>query len=799
MAKLEFDREITISSAGNRFAVIWTKQKIYWSELIEKLKTPVRSPETLEEYLKYPKSKQDNLKDVGGFVGGELIDNNRKKGASGRDIIALDLDNIEAGQTQEVLKKIGGLGCAYVVYSTRKHSDYKPRLRILIPGNRTLAPDEYEPAARKLASMIGIALCDPTTFQVTRLMYWPSCSSDSSYVYAYEDKAFLNVDGILGMYKDWQDVAEWPQVPGSEKTIASLRKKQENPLDKTGIIGAFCKSYTIIEAIEKFIPDAYEIHENSDRLTFTGGSTFGGAILYEDGLFLYSHHATDPASMKLCNAFDLVRLHKFKDLDDEAKEGTPTAKLPSFTAMNKLMLKDEKVIKILDKERSESVKNDFYDLDPEGEEIEWMKKLKRNENSGQIEKTRENISIILENDLQLKGKMVYDEFSNRGIVTGALPWNKTDEERLWKDVDDAELRTYLETVYRITGDKKIDDVLLAYCHKYKINKVKKYLEELKWDGVKRVDTLLHDYLGAENNVYTQEVMRKSMVAAVARAMGLYVKWDQMPILSGPQGIGKSTFLRMLGKNWFSDSLQTFEGKDASETIQGTWINEIGELASMNRSELNSVKLFLSKVEDIFREAYGRRTEKFPRRCIFFGTTNSSDFLRDSTGDRRFWPVDVGIVSPQKSVFKELGVEVDQLWAEAFCYWQLGEDLLLSVEAQKIAEEEQKAHKETNSLEGLIEVFLEKEIPENWNTLDINYRKAIMSGDFIQENAKTVKRTKICALEIWVECLKGDPKNIQRRNSMEINAIVAGLENWQRCKSFLRFGPYGTQRGFIRKV
>lgn len=350
-------------------------------------------------------------------------------------------------------------------------------------------------------------------------------------------------------------------------------------------------------------------------------------------------------------------------------------------------------------------------MDPEDEEeIEWMKKLKRNENSGQIEKTRENISIILENDLQLKGKMVYDEFSNRGIVTGALPWNKTDEERLWKDVDDAELRTYLETVYRITGDKKIDDVLLAYCHKYKINKVKKYLEELKWDGVKRVDTLLHDYLGAENNVYTQEVMRKSMVAAVARAMGLYVKWDQMPILSGPQGIGKSTFLRMLGKNWFSDSLQTFEGKDASETIQGTWINEIGELASMNRSELNSVKLFLSKVEDIFREAYGRRTEKFPRRCIFFGTTNSSDFLRDSTGDRRFWPVDVGIVSPQKSVFKELGVEVDQLWAEAFCYWQLGEDLLLSVEAQKIAEEEQKNHKELNAKEGLIKEFLEKNIP-----------------------------------------------------------------------------------------
>ena len=337
------NREIIISSAGNRFTAIWTKQKLFWTELIEKLKTPVRSTETLEEYLKYPKSKQDNLKDVGGFIGGELIENNRKKGIVSRDIIALDLDNIEPGKTEDVLKKVSSLGCAYVVYSTRKHSNYNPRLRVLIPGNRSLLPDEYEPVARKLASMIGIVLCDPTTFQVTRLMYWPSCSSDSQYVYAYEDKPFADIDGILKMYQDWHNISEWPQVPGSEKTITLLRKKQENPLEKTGIIGAFCRSYSIVEAIEKFIPDAYEIHEGSNRLTYKGGSTFGGAILYEDGLFLYSHHATDPTSMKLCNAFDLIRIHKFGELDIEAKEGTPVNKMPSFSKMTEMLLKDQKV------------------------------------------------------------------------------------------------------------------------------------------------------------------------------------------------------------------------------------------------------------------------------------------------------------------------------------------------------------------------------------------------------------------------------------------------------------------------
>ena len=792
MAKLKFDREIIISSAGNRSAKIWTRQKIYWSELIEKLKTPVRSPETLEEYLKYPKSKQDNLKDVGGFVGGELIDNNRKKGASGRDIIALDLDNIEAGQTQEVLKKIGGLGCAYVVYSTRKHSDYKPRLRILIPGNRTLTPDEYEPAARKLASMIGIALCDPTTFQVTRLMYWPSCSSDSSYVYAYEDKAFLNVDGILGMYKDWQDVAEWPQVPGSEKTIAGLRKKQENPLDKTGIIGAFCKSYTIIEAIEKYIPDAYEIHENSDRLTFTGGSTFGGAILYEDGLFLYSHHATDPASMKLCNAFDLVRLHKFKDLDDEAKEGTPTAKLPSFIKMNEIALKDKNVKALINKEKMEKVSEDFKDIN-----LDWMEKLESDSNGGYA-KTRNNIIMILENDEQLKGKIAYDEFANRGLVLGPLPWNTEDKKRNWSDVDDAQLRIRLEHVYGITGDGKISDALLAHAYNHKINDVKEYMLSLHWDGVKRLDTLLIDYFGAEDNAYTRAAMRKSLVAAVARTMEAGVKFDYMLILAGPQGIGKSTFLSMLGKDWFSDSLQNFEGKEASEMIQGTLINEVGELTGLSKSEVNAVKQFLSKKEDIYREAYGRKTAKFPRRCVFFGSTNEAEFLKDKTGNRRFWPIGLYIIQPIKNIFKDLPGEVDQIWAEAVVYWQLGEELFLTGEAKNLAEVEQENYRESNAKEGLIKEYLEKQITLDWATKSLSARKGIMRGDYgVPENSELMTRDKVCALEVWVECFGGDPKNMQRKDSMEINGILETLKDWRRCKSSVRFGPYGTQRGFVK--
>ena len=156
---MQNNREIRISTGGSRKATNWPVCVLMWSEFVEKLKTPQRGSETLEQYLALPKSQQDELKDVGGFVGGTLSGNRRKAAnVEGRDLVTLDLDNIPAGKTDEILKRVGGLGCASAVYSTRKHVDYAPRLRVIIPLDRTVTADEYEPAARKLASLIGRVL-----------------------------------------------------------------------------------------------------------------------------------------------------------------------------------------------------------------------------------------------------------------------------------------------------------------------------------------------------------------------------------------------------------------------------------------------------------------------------------------------------------------------------------------------------------------------------------------------------------------------------------------------------------------
>lgn len=815
------DRRLAISVGNSRKSINWQKTDMLWSEFVEKLRIPQRTPEKLEEYLNMPAAQQGSLKDIGGFVGGTLSGPHRKADSvTGRDLITLDLDNIAAGETDNVLRKIDALGIAYAVYSTRSHADWKPRLRVIMPLDKTVTADQYEPIARKLASTIGIELCDPTTFEASRLMYWPGCSSDSRYIFASADKPFISADGILALYADWHDVTTWPQVPGEANKAKTLLAKQQDPTTKDGLIGAFCRTYNIYGAIEKFIPLAYTATDKDDRLTYTGGSTVAGAVVYEGGLFLYSHHATDPCSGQLVNAFDLVRLHLYGDQDSEVKPGTPTNRMPSFIAMKDAALKDAAVMTELNMARAEenAASNVFDKLDgntagataepkqdgqqPQAEakkpEVSWMMQAGLSyDGNGNLRKTRDNIIRILTYNPAYKGKIATDDFAVRGMALGALPWNASDERRIWSDTDDAGLAWELERNYGIVGKDKIDAALLLVSEANRYNEVKAYLKSLTWDMLPRLDTVLHDYLGAEDNEYTRAVARKSFCAAVARVMTPGCKYDYVPVFVGPQGIGKSTFLAIIGKDWYSDSLQSFEGKEAAEMIQGVWINELGEMTSYRKSEANTVKQFLSKGADIYRQAYGRRTGKFPRKCVFFGTCNTYEFLNDLTGNRRFWPVDVGKLPPVKSVWSDLPQEVDQIWAEAVVRWLAEEPLYFDKpEMEQMARAEQDRHREANVKEGVIREFLDKKIPDNYYELPLSSRRTFWGGG-MQTDSLLIQRNKVCALEVWCECFGGDVKNMRRADAMEINQILANLDGWERNSKTRRYGYCGTQRGFER--
>lgn len=796
------DRKIAIAIAETRLTNRWPSKEMLWSEFVKKCELPIRTEETLADYLKSNKSVQDDLKDVGGFVGGTFRNGIRnKRNVLSRDLVTLDFDSIPAGGTLDVLAAVDALGVAYTVYSTRKHQESAPRLRIVLPSDRTMSPDEYEPVARKIAEKIGMSYADPTTFDISRLFYWPSCSSDSEYIYTNGDNSFFSVDAILGMYSNWKDVRVWPTGPTEETIHANQLAKQQDPTTKTGVIGAFCKQYDVPSAIKNFLPGVY-IPVDDHRYTYAKGSTAGGAVLYGDGNFLYSHHATDPISGQLVNSFDLVRLHKFSDLDINAKPRTATHLLPSYKEMKKFAAEDEGVKGAVKDEMLQKAKDVFTaeEIQPAENQEDWLKDLAITQN-GKCASTIQNVTVILQNAPEFKNKIAYDAFSNRGLLLGPVPWDKENKERrLWQDFDDAGLRRYLEDVYGISAREKISDGILIVSKQHEIHDVKNYLDTLIWDGEKRLESLFIDYLGAEDNEYIRAVTKKSFTAGVARIYIPGVKYDYMPILTGPQGIGKSSLLAiMAGEEWFSDSLQTFSGKEAAEMLQGVWINEIAELNAMRFSEVTAVKQFLSKRDDVYREAYGRHTSRFQRQCIFFGTSNESTFLRDRTGNRRFWPVETGVNKPTASVWNDLPKVRDQLWAEAKAYFQLGERLFLEGDIEKIALQKQEDHREVSAKEGLVAAFLDKPVPEDWDVRTLSQRRMFLQGNTIEPNKEFILRDKICAAEIWCELFNSDLKYMKRTDTIEINRILENAPGWRRNRGTRSYGEYGKQRGFERIV
>ena len=340
--KLKYDAELPISTGRSRNETSWKNKTMHWSTLVAKLRTTVRTAETLAEFLKMSKADQDRIKDVGGFVGGHLKGGRRKKDTvEYRQIVALDADFAPEGLAKELEYLIPG---AYVVYSTHKHKPSKPRLRILIPLDRPVTPDEYEAIARKLADNIGIDYFDDTTYEPNRLMYWPSTASDGEYVFDAVDEPWIVANDVLAQYPDWTDTSYWPESSRTIETRKKTAAKQGDPTQKKGLIGAFCRTYTIQAAIETFLSDVYTPCAMPGRYTYTGGSTSAGLVLYDD-MFAYSNHATDPASGKLCNAFDLVRIHKFGDLDKDLPGDTATTKLHSYTAMMDWVREDKETVK----------------------------------------------------------------------------------------------------------------------------------------------------------------------------------------------------------------------------------------------------------------------------------------------------------------------------------------------------------------------------------------------------------------------------------------------------------------------
>ena len=797
--RLNNDFSIDLATAHSRIAKKWRNRHWLWSKLLQRCSETKRTGETAAEYARMSKEEQSNVKDVGGFVGGYLSGGIRKNAnVMYRTVATLDIDYGTVNVWDDFTM---AFGFAAMIYSTHKHSSKTPRYRLVFPLSRQVSPAEYEPLCRKIAAEIGIDLFDDTTYELPRLFYWPSTSKDADFVFDYQDGPACDVDAILSQYVDYKDVSAWPLSSREGDVIAHEIKKQGDPTEKPGVIGAFCRAYSIEDAIDTFLSDKYEKTGHDGRYTYKLGSVAGGLVCYE-GKFAYSHHETDPASKQLCNAFDLCRVHLF-GAQDEGSRALDVTRKPSYAAMQEFAAKDKAVKLLMARERAQAAADDFDGLDdaelPEDYNDEWKAELEYTK-SGKLLCNIANIILILENDPALAGHIVHDLFTGMDSAKDGLPWNKNANQ--WTDTDDANLRVWLEKHYDITGKEKIADALTAVLTRHSYHPIRDYLNGLTWDGVPRLDRIIIDYMGAEDSELNRAMSRKHFVAAVARVFNPGCKYDYCLIMSGAEGIGKSTLLRIMGGKWFNDSITTLEGKEGMEQLRRAWVVELGELSSIKRSDVEQVKAHLSKQVDIYRAAYARRVLEHPRQCVFCGTTNEALFLKGDTGNRRFWVIPVvAELRKYRDWSEAIRRDRDQLWAEAVHYYKQGEPLYLSEELEAQAKQRQQDFNDDNDdpIVAMLDKYLNTLLPVNWDTMDIQARRSYLRDPDPLQAEGTVKREKVCAAEFICEQLGKDMadkdyKYLCRR----VSKMIGDRPEWERVSSTKHAAKlYGTQRGFRR--
>lgn len=796
-----------IATAKKKTSKNWRTVDITWEQLTARCSKPLVTGETMREYRAMSKEEREVLKEMaGGFVGGSLRSGQRKtENVESRSMITLDADNSYPGQWDAIT-------CVnefrMMCYSTHSSTAEKPRLRFVIPTDREMSPDEYPAVARKVASWLGIETMDPTTYEVARLFYFPTASKDGDWEFHEQDGEVLNVDEVLceyGYHDAWKDVGLWPIAKAEQEVRVRSDRRAGDPTEKNGIVGLFCRTYDVYDVIEQFLPEIYTSTENADRFTYSGGSTVGGAIVYNDGKFLYSNHATDPACGQSCNAFDLVRIHLYGHMDEDAGPDVSVTKLPSYGAMSQWASELDDVKHQMAEEKRAGAEADFADLgnfvtdEPDDADeqnrdaVDWETKLVLNSKTGECESTINNALLILLNDPALKGCYGYDEFAEKPKLRKQPPWSGRPvttygRGTLWTDADEAGLRWYMQERWKFKSENDLRNALELAFQMKRYHPVREYLRGLAWDGKPRLETVFIRHLGAEDNAYVRAVTRKWFSGAVRRVLEPGCKFDSCLVLQGPQGIGKSSFADVLSRGWFNDSDIRMDSKEGYASLHGSWIIELSELASTKRSEVETVRQFISKREDTYRPAYGRHEVTMSRQCVFFGTTNEQEFLRDKAGNRRFWPITVD----RRMDRTELEAEVDQIWAEAYHLLTTKQEnpSEFPPELEAMLLEKQESMMVQDDVEDEVEEYLNTLLPDNWDELSAECRRDFIQGTLPGvDPARCTLRRDVVSLgeirfELYGERLSrgcGDNRFRQLANAMNYN------RQWRKSDKKVRVG------------
>lgn len=774
-------KSLAIATAPKRDSKTWKNEVITWDEF----KTWCASP--------------GNIKEAGNYVFGRLNGTRRSKQTiEARSALTLDVDE---KARPGFITDVQMLPFNLIWHTTYSSIPEAERYRIIIPLDREVTPAEYEACAIVVMDMLGAEQFDPGSVQPERYMFKPAAQRPDFYSWGEVEGPIATADDLI-MKVDEVVVDYTPPQPS---------RRKRDPFQIEGVVGAFNRVYEDLDDLIRDFDLPYDKEGEKWRFRGAHGAPGMGAVPQRAGLW-YSFHANDPTYMQTCSAFDLVRIHLFGELDEDAKTGTPVNKLPSHAkVLDEIMTGDPAVS---DRVMAETWRTDFGGSStPSGPTTspraptapsgpltaasgvttaDWRTGLALNQ-AGSVRDNLDNWDLILKHGPAFQ-TLTYNEVTQAIEPSGDLPWRPVTRSSSAWDVGDASmLAVHLERTIRLRVPQgRIDQMVIAAAFSRRVSPVVDYLNALKWDGLPRVETCLP---GVKVTPFTRLVARKSFVAAAARALSPGIKWDHSLILYGGEGLGKSLWIERMSKGWTAE-LGDLRSKDTLQIVAKTWIAVADEGHSLKKADSNVMKAFMTRQMDTYRAPYAHHAQDHPRRCVVWGSTNEETFLRREAGNRRFLIVecgkyDIDAVTPEY---------VDQVWAEAVHLYRLGERLWLDNDESEQATEAREVFTEENPLTGLIGSYLEMPVPENWYSMSgtqrFSYRQNYLEFGS-DETEPLMAQDRVCAIQVWYEILNGNRK-AQQVEVREINEAIRLLPDWYSAPKTRRFdATYGVQRGFNR--
>lgn len=802
-------RKFSLTTAKRGNSKNWKHKRMTLEKIIDYFEDFKILDMTRKEYknLNAVEKAEFKLKQPG-FIGGEFEGSRRSiKDVLSRSLIALDIDETHGVDVPALAKK--KFPFSYYIYETVSSTRKQRKYRIVFFLDKDIPPGEYQPMARKLAKYIGLELVDITCYRVNQMMYKPVFLKNAKPfgMMVYKKHDLVKTKLLRKMFDNIDNPLEWDLAEDEAPPAGFMNLSMDDPRTKPGAIGLFCEAYSVTEALDNFLSDHYEA-SNSNRYSYLHGSSRNGLVIYDDDTYCYSNHQSDPTNNgHVNNAYDMVRIVLFGDKDKDGHEYKNELKKPSAVAMQLLMAEDEKVRDVLSARKLEEVNADFgvyedrevYDevlndggsIELVGESIPLkQQRVTAEENKefqDQLQYTKaltvkqspQNLRTIIESDPRLVNRLRYDEFSDDMCFLGQAPWNRLPKiQRAWTDTDLTNLSYYISTNY---DDIHFPDAELAnyvdmVAKDNKFNPVESYFAQLPaWDGVERGEHLA-ELLGAEDTEANRLIMRKTLLAMMHRVHYPGCEAPNVTIFQGKQGVGKSVFWKLLcpEEKYFNDSAVAIGSKDGYEQLKGRLITELGELSDIKKSNNNAVKQFLASTSDSYRGSYARYKADHPRQGIIVGSTNDTQFLTDTTGNRRYKVIEV--FGDSSKVTRETMTReyVAQVWAEAKEWFNAGEGCYFNKEQEAITEKIAETFVTETGYEPRFEVFCKMKVDiASWTAYsDEDKHRFIMERvDGVHPMPKHGKRIKSFTRDELVRWVFGDVHNSVKKYESDINKLV----------------------------